>query len=291
MDLFLQVTVDGLVTGAVYALVAVGMTLMFGVMRIINFAHGDLLMVGLYATFFLTTGMGEATISSQVLVAILVVAIMTAVGLALYGALRPIIDEPELSHVMLTVGISIVLQSTAQLMFTATPMWLNAGNWKVVNIGPVSLEQRHLLALVMIIVITAVMYFTISRTKYGRQLRAVSENREMAGLVGIDSRAVIMAAVVLSTVLLGIAAFVMLPLTYASPTVGIPYTLLVFVVVVVGGLGDMVGALVGAILVGLTQAYGNTYLSGNWSGILVYGMLFAVLIVRPRGILGRGRVI
>jgi len=288
MELFLQVTVDGLVMGAVYALVAVGMTVMFGVMRIINFAHGDFLMIALYASFFLMTSAGDLP---PVVVALLVVLFMGLVGLLLYLVLSPIINASELSHVMLTVGLSIVLQASAQLLFTSSPKWLDAANWQVVHIGPVSLEQRHILALAIVAVITVALYVLLNRTSYGRQLRAVSENREMAGLVGIESRRIIMASVVLSTALLGVAGFVLLPLSNASPTVGVPFTLLAFVVIVIGGLGDIVGALVGAILVGLTQAYGAAYLSGNWGGILVYAMLFLVLVLRPRGVLGRGRVI
>lgn len=288
MELFLQVTVDGLVMGAVYALVAVGMTVMFGVMRIINFAHGDFLMIALYASFFLMTSAGDLP---PAVVALLVVLFMGLVGLLLYLVLSPIINASELSHVMLTVGLSIVLQASAQLLFTSSPKWLDAANWQVVHIGPVSLEQRHILALAIVAVITVALYVLLNRTSYGRQLRAVSENREMAGLVGIESRRIIMASVVLSTALLGVAGFVLLPLSNASPTVGVPFTLLAFVVIVIGGLGDIVGALVGAILVGLTQAYGAAYLSGNWGGILVYAMLFLVLVLRPRGVLGRGRVI
>lgn len=288
MELFLQVTVDGLVMGAVYALVAVGMTVMFGVMRIINFAHGDFLMIALYASFFLMTSAGDLP---PAVVAVLVVLFMGLVGLLLYLVLSPIINASELSHVMLTVGLSIVLQAGAQLLFTSSPKWLDAANWQVVHIGPVSLEQRHILALAIVAVITVALYVLLNRTSYGRQLRAVSENREMAGLVGIESRRIIMASVVLSTALLGVAGFVLLPLSNASPTVGVPFTLLAFVVIVIGGLGDIVGALVGAILVGLTQAYGAAYLSGNWGGILVYAMLFLVLVLRPRGVLGRGRLI
>lgn len=288
MELFFQVSVDGLVMGAVYALVAVGMTIMFGVMRIINFAHGDFLMIALYATFFLMTAGGDLP---PVVIAVLMFCFMGVVGLLLYLALRPIIAASELSHVMLTVGLSIVLQASAQLLFTSTPKWLGAGNWQVVHLGPVSLEQRHILALAIVSVITVLLYLILARSSYGRQLRAVSESSDMAGLVGIESRRIIMTAVVLSTALLGIAGFVLLPLSNASPTVGVSFTLLAFVVIVIGGLGDVVGALIGAILVGLTQAYGAAYLSGNWSGILVYAMLFLVLILRPRGLLGRGRVL
>lgn len=288
MELFLQVTVDGLVRGAVYALVAVGMTVMFGVMRIINFAHGDFLMVALYASFFLMTAAGDLPPAA---VFVLVVLFMGLLGLLLYLVLSPIIDASELSHVMLTVGLSIVLQSSAQLLFTSNPKWLDAANWQVVHIGPVSLEQRHVLALAIVSCITIALYFLLNRTSYGRQLRAVSENSEMAGLVGIESRRIIMASVVLSTALLGVAGFVLLPLSNASPTVGVQFTLLAFVVIVIGGLGDIVGALIGAILVGLTQAYGAAYLSSNWGGILVYAMLFLVLVLRPRGVFGRGRVI
>ena len=288
MQLFFQVSVDGLVMGAVYALVAVGMTIMFGVMRIINFAHGDFLMVALYGTFFLMTAGGYLP---PVVIAVLIFCFMGLVGLLLYLALRPIIAASELSHVMLTVGLSIVMQSSAQLLFTSTPKWLGASNWQVVHLGPVSLEQRHILALAIISVITVLLYILLTKSSYGRQLRAVSESSDMAGLVGIESRRIIMTAVVLSTALLGIAGFVLLPLSNASPTVGVSFTLLAFVVIVIGGLGDVVGALIGAILVGLTQAYGAAYLSGNWSGILVYAMLFLVLILRPRGLFGRGRLL
>jgi len=288
MELFFQVSVDGLVMGAVYALVAVGMTIMFGVMRIINFAHGDFLMVALYAAFFLMTAGGNLP---PAVIAALIFCFMGLVGLLLYLALRPIIAASELSHVMLTVGLSIVLQSSAQLLFTSTPKWLSASSWQVVHLGPVSLEQRHILALIIISIITVLLYLILTKSSYGRQLRAVSENSDIAGLVGIESRKIIMTAVVLSTALLGLAGFVLLPLSNASPTVGVPFTLLAFVVIVIGGLGDVVGALIGAVLVGLTQAYGAAYLTGNWSGILVYAMLFLVLVLRPRGLFGRGRLL
>lgn len=285
----MQVTADGIVLGAVYALVAVSMTLMYGVMRIINFAHGDLLTVGLYVSFFIVGANGGGLWA--IVAAVAVVAVLGLVGVALFGALKPVLKKAELSHVMLTLGVSILIQNVAQLVFGANPRHFPATSWSVLRFGPIALETRHITTLVVATGVTAALFTVLARSQFGRSLRAVSENWELSSLVGIKSQRMVLAAMMLSTALIGLAAFLLLPLVSVSPLAGAHYTLIAFVVVVIGGLGDTLGAFIGALMVGLAEAYGSAYLSGNLAGILVFGLLFVSLVLRPRGILGRGRTL
>jgi branched-chain amino acid transport system permease protein len=286
MDLFFQVTADGLVKGAVYALVAVGMTVLYGVMRIINFAHGDFFMVGLYLAFFVGTASSPIW---GVAAPFVVVVGMGLAGLLFYGLIRRILDQPELSHVMLTVGVSIVLQNLAQLLFSADYKIANNGHTSMVEVAGVALETRALVPLVGSVVLCTALYLLVTHSHFGRVLRAVSEDRRVAGLVGVESYRVLAAAAALGMACLGAAAFFMAPVIGVSPTTGTFYTLIGFVVVVVGGLGDTLGTLLAAVLVGLTEAYGGAYLPGSTGHLLVYLLLFAVLVFRPTGVLGRGR--
>jgi branched-chain amino acid transport system permease protein len=286
MDLFFQVTADGLVKGAVYALVAVGMTVLYGVMRIINFAHGDFFMVGLYIAFFVGTASSPFW---SVLAPFVVVAGMALAGLIFYGLIRKILDQPELSHVMLTVGVSIVLQNLAQMLFSADYKIANNGDASMVDLAGIALEARALVTLVGSVVVCTALYLLVTRSQFGRILRAVSEDRRIAGLVGVESQRVLAASAALGMACLGVAAYFMAPVIGVSPTTGTFYTLIGFVVVVVGGLGDTLGTLVAAVMVGLTEAYGGAYLPGSTGHLLVYLLLFAVLVFRPTGVLGRGR--
>jgi branched-chain amino acid transport system permease protein len=286
MDLFLQVSADGLVKGAVYALVAVGMTVLYGVMRIINFAHGDFFMVGLYLAFFVGTASSPWW---GVLGPFVVVVGMAVAGLIFYALIRRILDQPELSHVMLTVGVSIVLQNLAQLIFSADYKIASNREASLVKFAGVTLETRALITLVGSIVVCTALYLLVTRSHFGRILRAVSEDRRVAGLVGVESYRVLAASAALGMACLGAAAYFMAPVIGVSPTTGTFYTLVGFVVVVVGGLGDTLGTLVAAVLVGLTESYGGAFLPGSTGHLLVYVLLFSVLVFRPTGVLGRGR--
>lgn len=283
MELFVQVVADGLVAGGLYALIALGMTIMYGVMRIINFAHGELLMVGLYTAFILTgTALGWVSI-------VVVPVVMLAVGALLFLLIRPVLDKPELSQVMLTVGLSIVLINGAQRIFGADPRILPASNWSPVEIGPIVLESRHVQSLLVSVVVVVAVYFVLVHSHMGRSLRAASESVETAELTGLNGNRLLMISVVIGTGLLGVAAYLALPLYNVSPTVGSPFTLIGFVVIILGGLGDALGTLVAAFAVGLIESLGDTYLAFGSSGLLLYVLLFAGLVLRPKGILNRGR--
>lgn len=287
-ELIAQALVSGVLFGAVYALVAAGLTLILGVMRIFNIAHGEFLMVGMYATFFLNNQLGL----DPYLALPVVTATLFAFGCVIFLVfIKPVLAKSETTQVLLTIGISIFLQNAALYFFKADTRGVrvpySSVHW---NIGPVVVSMTEVVAFAGSVVVSLALYWVLRNTEFGRSLRAAAQNRDAAMLAGISVPRVYLVAFGIGSALLGVTACLLLPIYYVSPSIGTLFLLLAFVVVVLGGMGNFIGALIGGLIIGVTQSLGASFMPGSLASVLTFSLLVLLLLFRPQGLFGRGRV-
>jgi branched-chain amino acid transport system permease protein len=287
-DIFLQSLLNGLVMGSIYALIAVGMTLVFGVMRIINIAHGEFIMIGMYLTYFLNLFLGL----DPYLSILVIIPIMFLVGIGFYRLLiKPVVDKPPMNQVMVTIGVSIVLVNLAMFLVSADYRALNLAYFnRSFRIYKVMVGLPQLIAFLGSLAFTAFFYWLLVYTKVGRMIRAVSQNRKAATLMGINVHWVFQLSMGIVACCTAIAGMLVLPIYYVFPEVGGFFLILCFVVIVLGGMGNFIGALIGGIIVGLVEAIGSLFLPGSLPLVATYVLLVIFLLVRPEGLLGEGAV-
>jgi len=277
-----QVVISGILSGALYAMVALGLALIFGVMRIINVAHGPLLMLGAYATFFLYSALGinpYLTVPVSMLV-------LFAVGLLLERTLVfRVVDAPELSSLLLTFGISIALVNLAQLLFTSDLRSVEylAGSWVV---GPLALSKARVVAFTVASALTGLSFLFLQRTRLGKAIRATSQNREVAMVCGIDVQRIHLVTFGLSAALAGAGGALIAVIVAIQPEMGQIWTFKSFLVIVLGGAGNYPGALLGGVLLGLIEQLASLFLTTQLSEVVAYVLLVLILLVRPQGLLG-----
>jgi branched-chain amino acid transport system permease protein len=283
--LILQAIVSGLLLGGVYSLICVGLTLTFGVMRIINFAHGEFLMVTMYATYFFAVGF-----KIEPYVAIIVV----LPGLFLFGVLvfhfliRPIQSRDPLNQMLLLVGLSLVLQNGALALFSPDTRALQSSLlYSKVELGDVIIGMPMLIAFAVSILITLALYWQLRFTELGRMIRAAASDRGAAELMGINVNRVNTLAFGIGTGCLGVAAPLMMPVYYVVPDIGTFFILIAFVVVVLGGLGNFVGAMLASFLVAVAQSIGALFMPGSTAPVLPFLLFVLVLLFKPEGLFGR----
>ncbi len=283
-ELLAQALVTGILIGGVFALLSVGLTLIWGVMRIINFAHGEFLMVGMYIVYFLVTKGGwDPYVTLLVSVPALFV-----VGAAIFRlTIQPILAHPSMNQIMLTLGLSLILQNLALVVFRADPLIVQTAYSRVTfNLGPAVVRVPQLIAFGGSGLAAMLLYWFLQKTDAGRAIRAASQNREAAVLMGVDVQRTYLLAFGIGSACLGIAASLMVPFYYTSPTVGLWFGLVSFVVVVLGGMGNFIGALVGGLIIGLTEAFGAAILPGTLSRVFTFAIFILVLLFRPQGLFG-----
>ncbi|HXG03492.1 MAG TPA: branched-chain amino acid ABC transporter permease [Candidatus Binatia bacterium] len=275
---------NGVMLGGLYALVALGLTLIFGVMRIINFAHGSLMMLAMYATFGLATRTG---VDPYLALGV------TVPGGFLVGwglqrlAIAPVLGAPEHNQLLMTLGLALFLDNLALALFTADPRTLlTAYSASTVAIGPVRLNLPRLLAFAGALGITAALAAFLKLTVLGRALRAAAEERDGAALVGIPVRRMYALAFGLGSACVAAAGTLAVPFFYVSPEVGNTFVITAFVVVVLGGLGSFPGALLGGLAVGVVESLGGLFLHGSLAQIGIFLLFILVLLARPTGLLG-----
>jgi branched-chain amino acid transport system permease protein len=282
--LVLQAIVSGLLLGGVYSLICVGLTLTFGVMRIINFAHGEFLMVAMYATYFFV---GFKTEPYAAIVVVLP-------GLFLFGVLifhfliRPIQSRDPLNQMLLLVGLSLVLQNGALALFSPDTRALQSALlYSKLELGDVIIGMPMLIAFVVSILITLALYWQLRFTELGRMIRAAASDRGAAELMGINVNRVNMLAFGMGIGCLGVAAPLMMPVYYVVPDIGTFFILIAFVVVVLGGLGNFVGAMLASFLVAIAQSIGALFMPGSTAPVLPFLLFILVLLFKPEGLFGR----
>jgi branched-chain amino acid transport system permease protein len=283
--IILQLVISGLLLGGIYALVSVGLTLIFGVSRIKNFAHGDLVMVGMYVTYALTVASGL----DPYLLAPVVVLLLFGFGLFLsFALIRPIQGAPQVAQIFATVGLGLVLQNLALMMygadFRSTPSIISG---KVLRFAGVALPASLLIAFIVAMVVIAGLTIFLRLSLTGKAMRAIAQDRRAASLMSIDVKRIDMLTFGLGTACAGLAGALLAPVFPAFPTVGVNLVLICFVVVILGGLGSVEGALIGGLLIGLVETLSGFFLGSAMSQIAYFLVFIAVLCLRPAGLFGQ----
>jgi branched-chain amino acid transport system permease protein len=275
---------NGLTTGAVYALVALGLTLIYGVLHIINFAHGAALMMALYGVYFLKQAFGI----DPYLALLPMVAIMFVAGYALQrGIVNRASHGKDENILLVTLGLSIVLENLALLAFKSDTRTIDtAYTLTTVAIGPAMIAVSKLVAFAGALVTSAVLLWIVRRTDLGRAIRAVAREKHGARLVGIDVDHVYAMSFGIGLACLGAAACFLLPAYYVNPLVGNGFVLVAFTIVVLGGMGSFAGALVGGLLIGVVESLGGLWFGESLGQIGIFLLFIAVLLFRPQGLFG-----
>jgi branched-chain amino acid transport system permease protein len=282
----LQLTLNGITLGLIYALIAVGLSLIFGVMEIINFAHGELLMLGAFAMTFALPVVG--LLYWPALATAIVLAMLA--GLVIYeillARLRP--DEFERS-ILITLGLSIILIHTVQYFFTATPRMVDTQyGFTGIAIGSIRLTWTRVIGAGAAIVAFAGLYLMLRFTQFGRAMRAIAQNREAALMVGIRPRTVARNAMILATGLCGLAGAALAPIQLVTPYMGQFLIFKAFALVIIGGLGNIPGAVAAAVALGLIESWIGGFFNAAWQEGAVFVIMIVVLMLRPDGLFKRG---
>jgi branched-chain amino acid transport system permease protein len=279
-----QVVISGLLAGSLYAMVALGLGLIYGVMRVLNVAHGPLLMMGAYTTFWLFRWLGlNPYVSLLVSMPLLFV-----VGLALQRFLvRRVVDAPELSSLLLTFGVAIGLVNIAQLTFTSDLRSVEylTGSFEL---GPFAFSKSRVIAFGFALVITAGAFVFLRMTRLGKAIRAVSQSREVAQVCGINVQRIHMIAFGIAAALAAAGGSLVAVMVAIQPEMGQVYTFKSFLVIVLGGAGNYPGALLGGLLLGLVEQLSSLFLTTQVNEAVAYILLVVVLLIRPTGLL-KGR--
>lgn len=275
---------NGLTTGAVYALVALGLTLIYGVLHIINFAHGASLMVALYAAYLLKARLGI----DPYLALPVVVALMFALGYVLQRAVVNRASHGKDENILLvTLGVSIVLENLALLFFKSDTRTIDtAYTLTTVPIGPAMIALPKIVAFFGALATSALLLWIVTRTDLGRAIRAVAKEKQGARLMGIDVDHVYAMSFGIGLACLGAAACFLLPAYYVNPQVGSGFVLVAFTIVVLGGMGSFAGALVGGLLIGVVESLCGLFLGESLGQIGIFAIFIAVLLFRPQGLFG-----
>jgi len=283
-DILFPSVLNGLTTGAVYALIALGLTLIYGVLHIINFAHGALLMVALYAVYWLH----EAGGIDPYLALPLVVSGMFALGYALQrGIINRASHGRDENILLVTLGLAIVLENLALLVFKSDTHTIEtAYTLSTVRIGPAFIALPKLVAFGGAAVSAAILMAIVTRTDLGRAIRAVAKEKQGAKLMGIDVDHVYAMSFGIGLACLGAAACFLLPAYYVNPQVGGGFVLVAFTIVVLGGMGSFAGALLGGLLIGVVESLGGLWLGESLGQIGIFAVFIAVLLFRPQGFFG-----
>ncbi|MFN3614039.1 MAG: branched-chain amino acid ABC transporter permease [Rubrimonas sp.] len=285
METFLQVVANGLMLGGLFAMVSVGLTLIFGIVKVVNFAHGEFLMVGMYAAYLLTTGFG---IHPYLTVAAVAPLLFALGALTQRFLIQPLMNARD-DHIQIfaTVGLSTALINLALLVFgadiAATP---SSGARATVMLGPIRVLQGQLAIFALAVALVAGLHLFLTRTQTGRAIRAVAQNRAAAQLMGIDVNAIYVLTFGIGAACVGLAASLVAPLYPTQPTSGAYFVLIAFVVVVLGGLGSIGGAFAGAMVIGVIDSVSGFYIGSDLREVAVFGVFLLILILRPSGLFG-----
>ncbi|RJG03650.1 branched-chain amino acid ABC transporter permease [Noviherbaspirillum sedimenti] len=287
MEIFFQLVLNGLLLGGAYAIISIGLTLIFGVVRVVNFAHGELLMIGMYAVYLAATHLGLHPYLSALPVALL----LFAVGALLQRfIIQPLLKADPHIQIFATVGVSTALLNLGLLVFGANVVRvqtaIGSGSFQF---GEFTIVSGQLLTFLVAIVLVGALHWFLGNTYTGRAFRAVSQHRYAASLMGVNVDRMYVYAFGLGAACVGLAAALLSTQYPVFPTVGSYFTLTAFVVVVLGGMGNLYGALVGALLIGLVDSLAGYYIAPDLKEVVYFIIFIFILIVRPTGLFGLGR--
>lgn len=285
MDTIVQLLVSGVMLGGIYAVMSIGLTLIFGVLKIVNFAHGEFLMLAMYSAWAVVTFTGVNAYVAM----IVVIPLLFVFGVVVYWLIvRPAVDKPHLIVVFATMGLSIAMQNLALVLMTADlrdiPPLLSGTS---LQFGPLYLRLELVIGFLISIIVTAALMLFIKRSYLGKAIRATVQDRDAAMLMGINVPRLFLLTFAAGSALVGLAGCIMIPLYSTFPTVGLNFVLIAYVIVVLGGMGSMEGALLGGICVGVVQSLSGYYVAPAYGQMFYFLIFLLVMVFRPNGLLGQ----
>ncbi len=283
---FIQTLISGLSLGSIYALIALGYTMVYGIAKMLNFAHGDVIMIGAYAGIVTVMSLGLP----PVIAIILSIVICAVLGMLIeFLAYKPLRSAPSLSVLITAIGVSYFLQNIALLIFGSQQRaYPTMADFPTYNIGGIQIDGITILTLAVTAVIMIALTLFINKTKLGKAMRAVSEDKAAASLMGISVNRTITMTFAIGSALAAFASiFYGMTYVYIKPTTGAMPGIKAFTAAVFGGIGSIPGAMLGGILLGLIEQFSKTYISTLWADAIVFGVLVVVLVVKPTGLLGK----
>lgn len=288
MIVFMQSLVSGILIGGVYALIGIGLTIIFGVMRVINFAHGDIMMIGMYLTYNLFTLAGIDPFASV---------FITAPLMFIFGAflqkvfINRVLDDNHQNQILLTIGLGLVMSNTMMLIHTSDYKILTTSySSDSLNILGISISLPLAISFAITVAITSLLYWFLLKTDTGQAIRATAQDREAARLMGINVKRMSIIAFGLGASLAGAAGALISPTYYIFPQIGGVFTLKAFVITVLGGMGSIVGATLGGIIIGVAESVSAAYISSGWKDVIVFALFLLVLLLKPSGLMGKSRM-
>ncbi len=280
-----QGLLSGFLFGGVYSLMAVGLTLIFGVMRVVNFAHGDMMVWGMYLAWLLSTRAGIDPYVGFVVCA----AALFLLGLAVQrGLVEHIVDAPHEMQILLMLGVALVLENAALVAFGPDPARVRSPlSQSTLWLGPIFVDLARLLTFGVAVALSAALWLFLARTDLGRTMRAAADNPYGARVIGADVRKVYAAAFGIGAACVGAAGALVSPILPFQPTSGLGLSVTSFNIVIIGGMGSLPGAFAGGILVSLAESMGAVFLSPSMKELVSFGLLIAILLFRPAGLFGK----
>jgi branched-chain amino acid transport system permease protein len=282
--LVLQLALQGFLMGGVYGLIALGLSLIFGVMKIINFAHGEMMVFAMFLSITLLLWFGLDPYLSLVIVA----AVMFGVG---YGIQRVfvnrILELPEAMQVLVLVGLGIIFENGTLMIWGGsdlspkTSLALSSFRW-----GPVTVDVPRLIAFILAIVITLMVLLFLKTTNIGKSIRAAADNRYGALIIGVHINRLYGICFGIGAACVGAAGALLVPLMPAKATMGAPYTMISFVIVILGGMGSLIGALIGGLIIGVAESLSTVFLPSSMKQVVSFTIMIGILLFKPQGLFG-----
>lgn len=275
--------VNGLILGGIYALITLGLNMIYGVMKVVNFAHGEFLMMSMYSVYWLYALYHINPYISMP------VSIATAVVLAILTErilIEPVLEKPEINQLLITAALSLFLQNFALLLWTAdfrgTDIPLHS-----LTFGNVTIGVERLYAFLVAIPVSFLLYFFLMKTRMGLSIRAVAQDIEGAKIRGINTRRIYIITFIIAGILVGIAGSIILPVYYVFPQAGVSFGLMAWIIMIFGGLGSYEGAFIGSLIIGVIEATAATFTSAELGRAFAFAAFIIVLLLKPEGLLSR----
>jgi branched-chain amino acid transport system permease protein len=279
-----QAVVNGLLIGGIYALVSIGVTLIFGVVKVVNFAQGEFVMIGMYISYFLASRFGIDPLASLVVS----MPVLFVVGVLLqHFLIRRVLGLGDMPQIFLTFALSLLMMNVALMLFTADYRTVQTAYTDLaIHLGPIYVAVAKLIAFVVAMVLSGLLWVFLHTTDLGRAMRAAAQNQDVAMLMGINPDRVFCVALGVALALAGAAGSLLMPFYPAYPMVGQVFVLMAFVAVVLGTLGNITGALIAGLMMGVAESLGIQFVGADSGLIVVFLMFLVTLIIRPSGLFG-----
>lgn len=278
--------INGIFLGGIYAITALSFTLIYGVLHVLNFAHGEFLMIGAYVSYFAAVLWGLDPVSATIIAGLA----GGVIGVFVYrGVMSPLLKtmRGRTNAIIATFGLSILLQNLAQFIFGPDYKAVAYYFPGTVSIGSIIIGVERIIIFLVALVILLLSWYAVAKTKMGLGIRAVAENEEMASIMGVNTSRILLETFVIATTLAAVAGSLLMPFYLAYPTVGVAIMFKVFAIVILGGMGSIEGTFLASFILGITEAAATVVVGTQWITLVTFAVLIGILILRPYGLLGR----